>query len=429
MAALSFSLKEAVWFKKGQEVADLLSIELNPQIGIEEREEYVQVKGVLELFGEYNKKESEETFSLRDFSQATTVKEVIEREDGVHEFTHYFPVDITIPKKRVREIDDIYILVDSFDYEFPESNALNIVADLSITGLYEDGQRDEEEFFEDVEGVGDVEEQEEEEVVESEDPQGKEEGGAPNSYYQSMINNVFQEFSFEARKAPVEEEVEEQEEEQFQEEYEGEVAEEQELQNQSDLEGAEQEEVHLQGEREVEEPEQFEVHHQQEVEEPELTNQRESEEQEVFEQQDQENLEEQDEIVFPARQEIKLHFQNEPKQQEQESHPQFEFLMRQVKEVQEVEAAEVFVEEVEEEVKAEAVVPRSENELYLTKLFGNKEENFKKVRMYIVQSGDSLESIAEKYDLQVQQITKRNQLDEFYVTEGQILYLPVKKSK
>lgn len=425
-----------MWFKKGQEVADLLSIELNPQIGIEEREEYVQVKGVLELFGEYNKKESEETFSLRDFSQATTVKEVIEREDGVHEFTHYFPVDITIPKKRVRAIDDINILVDSFDYEFPESNALNIVADLSITGLYEDGQRDEEEFFEGVEDAGDVEEAED---AESEESQGKEEGGAPNSYYQSMINNVFQEFSFEARKAPVEEEVEEQEEEQFQEEYEGEVAEEQELQNQSDLEGAEQEEVHLQGEREAEEQEQFEVHHQQEVEEPELTNQRESEEQavfeqqeqEVFEQQDREELEEQeqDEIVFPARQEIKLHFQNETKQQEQESHPQFEFLMRQVKEVHEVEATEELVEEVEEEVNVEAVVPRSENELYLTKLFGNKEENFKKVRMYIVQSGDSLESIAEKYDLQVQQITKRNQLDEFYVTEGQILYLPVKKSK
>ncbi len=371
--SLRFSLKEAVWFKKGQEIENLLSIELNPQIEIEEKEDYVQVTGALELYGEYNKKESEESFSLRDHSQVATVEEVVEQEDGVCVFTHYFPIDVTIPKKRVKELVDIYVLVESFDYELPKSSSLQIMADVAVTGLYEEEQEavDNEELFESAsEGMDE----------ESQGELSEKEESLPNLYYQSLIQNVFKEFSFEARKAP--EEV-----------------------------GLEQEEEVVENDRE---PVEYKRPNQEEVEELEL-------------------------------EEIGLQYQRESGEKEQqvptevqyqrEVTPHIEFFSSQVEEnylEQDQNQEPTEEEEIDgevEEAKAEMVVARSENELYLTKLFGNEGENFKKLRVYIVQNGDTLESIAEKYEVQAQQIARRNQLEESYLMEGQILYVPVKKTK
>ncbi len=44
-SCLRFSLEEAIWFKKGQEVEELLSISLDPHITIQEQEQYVLIRG------------------------------------------------------------------------------------------------------------------------------------------------------------------------------------------------------------------------------------------------------------------------------------------------------------------------------------------------------------------------------------------------
>lgn len=287
-STLRFSLKEAVWFKRGQEVENLLSIEINPQIEVEEQSSYVQVVGALELYGEYEKKIDEEVFSLRDFSQTKVIEDVEVREDGICVFTSYFPIDITIPKSRVDNDEDIFIDIESFDYEIRNHNELHVIADLSILGLNE-------------------EEEEQEELVEE--------------VQEIEIENVFEELVLEVRKVP-EEVVEE-------------------------------------------------------------------------------------EPVFIVQEEV-----------EEELHPQLEFLSR----------VEVTHEDIPEETEVEEVVldKRKENDLSLTRLFNHGEESFKKVRMYIVQGGDTLDSIAEKYELQVGQITRRNKIENNQVSEGQILYLPTR---
>lgn len=279
---LRFSLKEAVWFKKGQEVEQLLSIELNPQITIEEQSNYVQVVGSLELYGEYMKQQSDEMFSLRDFSQVKVIEQVDLREDGVCEFTHHFPIDITIPKSRVNDYEEIYVLVDSFDYDLRDNNELDVVADLSISGLQD------------------------EELLEETDL--------------TLLGDTFETLQFKARKSPVIEEVE------------------------------------------------------QEIE-----------------------------------------------------HPQLEFLNRVIEEKVELDVTEPVVYEIQKTEELEQIQQvRNENELQLTRIFSNEVESFKKIRMYIVQSGDSLETIAEKYELQTSQILRRNKIGN-QLEAGQILYLPVKK--
>lgn len=134
--ALRFSLEESVWFQKGQEVAELMSISLDPNITIHENEQYVTIEGALHLTGEYKRYEDE--YSEEDFPYTSKfIQQVEDREEGISEFAHQFPVDITIPINRIHNIYDIDVAIDSFDYVFPERSCLKLTADLTITGLYD----------------------------------------------------------------------------------------------------------------------------------------------------------------------------------------------------------------------------------------------------------------------------------------------------
>ncbi|HAM81439.1 MAG TPA: stage VI sporulation protein D [Ornithinibacillus sp.] len=64
---------------------------------------------------------------------------------------------------------------------------------------------------------------------------------------------------------------------------------------------------------------------------------------------------------------------------------------------------------------------------YLSDIFRSSEEEYFKLKLCIVQDRDTLESIAEKYETSTLQIRNYNQLEEDDVTEGQLLYIPIKK--
>ncbi|MFK2824538.1 stage VI sporulation protein D [Bacillus sp. B190/17] len=137
LSYLRFSLEETVQFTAGKEVGELYSISLDPQIQTEEDVEFVRMHGFLELSGEYAPAEQ------REEQQSNThtykyVQQVLERGDGECEFFHHFPIDITIPKSRISKMEDVEIYIDSFDYEFPEKSNLKLVVDLSISGVAEE---------------------------------------------------------------------------------------------------------------------------------------------------------------------------------------------------------------------------------------------------------------------------------------------------
>jgi stage VI sporulation protein D len=148
---LRFSLEESVWFQKGQEVAELVSISLDPNITIIENDQYVAIRGSLELTGEYKRIDEVNLEQEEPISTPKFVQSVEEREEGLCEFLHRFPVDITIPNNRIQSVYDIDVTVDSFDYVVPERSCLKLVADLTISGLYGEQQNvpiDEEEQVE-----------------------------------------------------------------------------------------------------------------------------------------------------------------------------------------------------------------------------------------------------------------------------------------
>ena len=84
---------------KGQEVEELLSISLDPDVEIEELDEVI-VRGQLDLTGEYVARKDDSAYSLRELSPAKSIDYVETREDGVNELVHSFPL-----KYQFREIE------------------------------------------------------------------------------------------------------------------------------------------------------------------------------------------------------------------------------------------------------------------------------------------------------------------------------------
>ncbi|RWS43453.1 stage VI sporulation protein D [Bacillus mycoides] len=143
--SLRFSLKESVWFQKGQEVEELLSISLDPDVEIEELDHEVIVRGQLDLTGEYVARQDDSAYSLRELSPAKAIDYVETREDGVNELVHSFPLEISIPRNRVKVIEELYVSIEEFDYELKENGCLQLLADLSITGLCDEERTEDEE--------------------------------------------------------------------------------------------------------------------------------------------------------------------------------------------------------------------------------------------------------------------------------------------
>ncbi|KIL28834.1 hypothetical protein B4133_2701 [Bacillus altitudinis] len=393
---LQFSVEESIYFKNGQEVSELLSISLDPDILVQEVNDYVSIRGSLELTGEYNINQEElmgESSSYASYRQADEVKV---REDGTAELLHQFPVDITIPKNKISHLNDVFVFIDAFDYQLTESRLLTIQADLAIEGLLDEGtpeplvgepyefvHRAEEEY-------GDVtyEYQAQSEYEEHEE----------NAEQQAALQH-------EARTEQEEDEID----------IETVMVEETEEEEENEEEEAVALGYRSFPEAQVQEPPFFDP--------PKLLEEEERDdtffEVEVRKDPEAESKEEEEPPAYPAFESPA--YQMEQTQEERDDSYQFERLY-------EREAPKVYesAQEAEEFEHDQKEASGSENSLYLTKLFAKQEEeDFSRMKICIVQQEDTVDRICERYQLNVQQLLRTNSLSvDAELEEGQILYIP-----
>ncbi|MEC0967563.1 LysM peptidoglycan-binding domain-containing protein [Bacillus altitudinis] len=401
---LQFSVEESIYFKNGQEVSELLSISLDPDILVQEVNDYVSIRGSLELTGEYNINQEElmgESSSYASYRQADEVKV---REDGTAELLHQFPVDITIPKNKISHLNDVFVFIDAFDYQLTESRLLTIQADLAIEGLLDEGTPEPlvEEPYEFVhraeEEYGDVTyeyqaqpEYEEQEMLPREE---HEENAEQQAALQHEARTEQEEDEIDIETVMVEEAEEEEE--------------------------NEEEEAVALGyrsfpEAQVQEPPFFDP--------PKLLEEEERDdtffEVEVRKDPEAESKEEEEPPAYPAFESPT--YQMEQTQEERDDSYQFERLY-------EREAPKVYesAQEAEEFEHDQREASGSENSLYLTKLFAKQEEeDFSRMKICIVQQEDTVDRICERYQLNVQQLLRTNSLSvDAELEEGQILYIP-----
>ncbi|MED4969502.1 stage VI sporulation protein D [Parageobacillus toebii] len=392
---LRFSLEESIWFRKGQEVAEFLSISLDPIVSVDEYEQYITIRGALELSGEYRMAEGEESSADPfDFASHRFVQHISTREDGISELSHRFPIDITIPKNRIQHLEDVYVTVESFDYDLDENGRLLVTADISISGISE----------------APLDEPYEPSLVEEEDE-----------------DLLFEPFEVVARKEVYEEEQRKQ-----QSEEETSSIFNHALQEQNEDEAQEMTAIHREETKQEEETavllnnnEQLE----ETVERLEKTKEKAAQLEKPEEKEEKsaqlEKLEEKEEtaaqLETPEETAAQLEEKEAVKAEEENVAPQQEAKVS-IGSMKEKDADEM-KEEIDENEKQKV---KSENALYLTKLFAkNQEEEFTKVKICIVQQGDSLDKIAERYDITVQQLLRVNQLESpEEIHEGQLLYIP-----
>ena len=100
-----------------------------------EVEQYIILRGTLDLMGEYKPQEGNEPGE--DELNRRYVSITDQRED-TYEFQHQFPVDITVPAERVQDKNELSVGVQSFDYHLPEDGCLHLTAELWISGIQDE---------------------------------------------------------------------------------------------------------------------------------------------------------------------------------------------------------------------------------------------------------------------------------------------------
>ncbi|RXI98437.1 stage VI sporulation protein D [Anaerobacillus alkaliphilus] len=415
---LSFSIEESVWLNKGQEVDEIISLSLDPEITVQEQGEYVLIRGGLKLTGEYrsnnNATSSEETESLASQVAFRSIEEVTLNEDGTGEIRHHFPIDVTIPQERIRSLDDIFVIVDSFDYDLPERGCIQLTADISITGM----------------ASGTTKRDAVEELNSSEEEERTFHFEAYNQEQAEEVETVVAFPSGEAEETVEVERVEEEQEVVLEQVEEAEIVLEaneaaQEVRSSDGVELTDQE---VETERERAEEAALESVSEEVVEEVETVEEVPAAAVEVKE------------VKMPAiafgvikdrpKDSTESNASGEPVAKSEGFSLSKSFSTTRRQEVKQQKQSEVRKDteasEHEETQVVEAKTPREENALYLTKMLTKGEgEQFKKLKICIIRENETLETIAARYEITQSTLIRVNRLNDSNVTEGQILYIPV----
>jgi len=134
-----FDIQESLSFRADAQLQDLIGIALEPDISIQEFEQEISVRGVIELTGEYHPVQDVVEGTAVAVSPGTRELEKVEKlEGGTNTFYHRFPVEISVPKYRIKQLKDVYVAIDNFDYDIPGSNVLELQATVAIYGVQEE---------------------------------------------------------------------------------------------------------------------------------------------------------------------------------------------------------------------------------------------------------------------------------------------------
>lgn len=133
---ITFELNEKLRCKKEHEIDEMISISLDPDIVIQTYDDYIQIRGVVFLVGEYHLSPLVHRDEVhREQVEGQFIENVEHIDENIVQFSHRFPVEISVQKERIKQIDDIVVKVDSFDYELPSAQIIKIVASLDIHGI------------------------------------------------------------------------------------------------------------------------------------------------------------------------------------------------------------------------------------------------------------------------------------------------------
>ncbi|WP_027963567.1 LysM peptidoglycan-binding domain-containing protein [Halalkalibacillus halophilus] len=143
-----FEISEQIQFVPGEEIEDLYSIQVDSEVDVFRESQFVQLRGVLIVKGDYQTKGNDQSTVLMDEENENIVRQTKALDNGFMEFQYPIPIDVSIPNYRLRADNELDVVVDYFDYELTEPKTLKIYAGVQVEGLQElDEQRQNEEPY------------------------------------------------------------------------------------------------------------------------------------------------------------------------------------------------------------------------------------------------------------------------------------------
>lgn len=424
-ASLRFSLQETVFLDQDKPpIGQMEEIQLVPDIEVLERDKEIRIAGYLALYGQYSPaervQEEEEEDHPPDYQSAVKFPP-LRAEDSIYspwkksgEVYHQISVNITLPLDRITHLDDVFAVVDAFDYDIKSPHQLLISAELIITGINENKESgyvlntpwnynnrltpisgDEKERY----PGWDEQQSEQVEQSESSDPpvmsmevDDRESQDEQSEEGESSTMKVVPLFDEEDEQSIQSEEKDLRDEESVEKEH---TDEKERKENDGDVK------VAITGKRREEDRERVNLTSYAEKKNRESTSQAESDAAYRADIAGESGIE-QNQMESMEMEETDL------EDRDRESESQIE--------------SQTGSSELEEEKE------HTDQGLYLKQFLENREDDFTRLTIVIVQKEDSISSIAERYSLTEQQIMRYNKLESDHLEEGQILYMPRNRS-
>ncbi|WP_165894956.1 LysM peptidoglycan-binding domain-containing protein [Tepidibacillus fermentans] len=460
---MKFEIREKVsQLKENNSFYQLASLELQPIVKVYESEHNIEISGYLVLNGEFVKDEVDDEW-----------EEQYEQSDGVHSgsifdqtdeplnFQYQIPISIQIQADRVKEPSEIFIDIDFFDYEILSDNEMELIAHVKLLGVHPYKQQDTPvDLSLNAEGLM----VEESSSDSSSNEQAYQEGSAnisndPEKNEQSTMQNMAETASEQGDVEEVKQMKDNEKKEEDVEQVEAKEGQQKEVE-QVEAKEEQQEAIDTMEELETEEIVALKETNLEPVDQNQslIEESKDSSEQlapkmkigfkkkenapkqnefigsnplySLIKKEKQESMSEdnsENTIEQPLSMEIDesptdvAFNSNEKKEPIEESVKIVEEVIRE-KPVQEGETERIEETQVKER-EEEQTKQRSKSLLY--SLLQGNEESRTTMKLYFVQKNDTLQSIAEKYQIKVQTIVEKNHLSIQEIHEGQILYLPI----
>ncbi|MEW9670826.1 LysM peptidoglycan-binding domain-containing protein [Ammoniphilus sp. 3BR4] len=415
LGSYKIDIKEFVHLSHEQlPIEEIEEMEIVPQISIEENGDEIEITGALVLYGEYKGNQEagkldpaddlpesyEESVQFEPLSAERGPFSPLAKQDR---FEYRIPVKISMPRNKVDDVEDVYAYINSFDYDLKTPYQVEVAASLMISGFTE----------------------KEEDKPEAEEVQWD----APFEFVHSAGDQSGQDFqgisnsnSFTERLEAIEQNFKAFEKEEVKPELPFLEAESETLKPTAASREEEVEQTERETAAQPEESPRVEVVQEEEVVE------------EIEKPAEQEEL---DNVVpLPGlkdtnqpeemEEDVRVAITNKGTKKDQEpiSSLSSVFSMKSRMEQKKMEEAEA---RSSEETKAATEEQADNDALYLTNFMGSQSEQFTKLRICILQKNETIEEIAERYQLTVDSILRANGAARNQVAAGQLLYIPVKR--
>lgn len=148
---IKFQIREEMWLDHNARSAEIASLSLEPEVEVLEESGLVMIKGYLNLSGRYDAFDEEDKaldVDADNFVEQLHFQPMNMDQRELYEKEHRgriskrFPVDITVPQDKVKDINQVFVQVSHFDYNFEDGHRLQIEADVEISGIQSDREQD-----------------------------------------------------------------------------------------------------------------------------------------------------------------------------------------------------------------------------------------------------------------------------------------------